>query len=144
MSHIYSILRLWLDVCKSRPLAWRRPVVKPISEPMVVSLLMHICVIRPQWVNPLVHRPCVIIFKKCNLRTHVDALVPDHLFLNSSKVNVTKPLGDKSTFVCQIICCGQETNHHPIQCWPKSTLSYNITRPQCVNSLRPSDAYVRQ
>ena len=33
-------------------MAWRRPGDKPLSEPMMISLLMHICVTRPQWVNP--------------------------------------------------------------------------------------------
>ena len=32
-------------------MAWRRPGDKPLSEPMVVNLLTHICVARPQWVN---------------------------------------------------------------------------------------------
>ena len=32
-------------------MAWRHPGDKPLSEPMMVSLLMHICVTRPQWVN---------------------------------------------------------------------------------------------
>ena len=32
-------------------MAWRRPGYKPLSEPMMVSLLTHICVARPQWVN---------------------------------------------------------------------------------------------
>ena len=32
-------------------MAWRRPGDKPLSEPMMVSLLMHICFSRPQWVN---------------------------------------------------------------------------------------------
>ena len=32
-------------------MAWRRSVDKPLSEPMMVSLLTHICVTRPQWVN---------------------------------------------------------------------------------------------
>ena len=32
-------------------MAWRRPGDKPLSEPMMVNLLMHICVTRPQWVN---------------------------------------------------------------------------------------------
>ena len=32
-------------------MAWRRPSDKPLSEPMMVSLLTHICVTRPQWVN---------------------------------------------------------------------------------------------
>ena len=32
-------------------MAWRRPGDKPLSEPMVVSLPTHVCVVRPQWVN---------------------------------------------------------------------------------------------
>ena len=32
-------------------MAWRRPGDKPLSELMMVSLLTHICVTRPQWVN---------------------------------------------------------------------------------------------
>ena len=32
-------------------MAWRRPGGKPLSKPMMVSLLTHICVTRPQWVN---------------------------------------------------------------------------------------------
>ena len=31
--------------------AWRRPGDKPLSETMMVSLLTHICVTRPQWVK---------------------------------------------------------------------------------------------
>ena len=34
-------------------MAWRRPGDKPLSEPMMVSLLTHTCVTRPQWVNTL-------------------------------------------------------------------------------------------
>ena len=34
-------------------MTWRRPGDKPLSEPMMVWLLMHICVARPQWVNTL-------------------------------------------------------------------------------------------
>ena len=32
-------------------MAWRRSCDKPLSEPMMVGLLTHICVTRPQWVN---------------------------------------------------------------------------------------------
>ena len=32
-------------------MVWRRPCDKPLSEPMMVRLLTHICVTRPQWVN---------------------------------------------------------------------------------------------
>ena len=40
-------------------MAWRRPGDKPLSEPMMVSLLTHICVTRPQWVKGMVvPAPC--------------------------------------------------------------------------------------
>ena len=32
-------------------MAWRRSGDKPLSEPMMVSLLTHTCVTRPQWVK---------------------------------------------------------------------------------------------
>ena len=32
-------------------MGWRRSGNKPLSEPMMVSLLTHICVTRPQWVK---------------------------------------------------------------------------------------------
>ena len=37
-------------------MAWHWPGNKPLSEAMMVSLLTHICVAWPQWVNSL--RPC--------------------------------------------------------------------------------------
>ena len=33
-------------------MSWRRSVDKPLSEPLMVRLSMHICVTRPQWVKP--------------------------------------------------------------------------------------------
>ena len=50
----------WKFVCKGlinktpaldHIMAWRRPGDKPLSEPMMVSLLTHICVTRPQWIK---------------------------------------------------------------------------------------------
>ena len=32
-------------------MAWDHPGDKPLSKPMMVSLPMHICVTRPQWIN---------------------------------------------------------------------------------------------
>ena len=32
-------------------MAWRHYGDKPLSEPMMVGLLTHICITRPQWVN---------------------------------------------------------------------------------------------
>ena len=39
-------------------MAWHWSGDKPLSEPMMVGLLMHICVTRPQWVNLL---PCDLL-----------------------------------------------------------------------------------
>ena len=36
-------------------MAWHRPGDKPLSEPMMVGLLTHICITRPQWVQVLYH-----------------------------------------------------------------------------------------
>ena len=48
-------------------MAWRRPVDKPLSEPMMVSLTTHICVTRPQWVNvtylPIVTRVTLLVHR---------------------------------------------------------------------------------
>ena len=41
-------------------MAWRRPGNKPLSEPMIVSLLTHICVTRPQWVKLIAGILCII------------------------------------------------------------------------------------
>ena len=40
-------------------MAWRRSGDKPLSEPMMVSLLAHICVTRPQWVKTYFHNDAV-------------------------------------------------------------------------------------
>ena len=40
-------------------MAWRRPGDKPLSEPMMVSLLIHICVTRPQRVKRTMGFQCV-------------------------------------------------------------------------------------
>ena len=47
-------------------MAWRRPGDKPLSEPMLVSLPMHICVTLPQWVKILILiRPVCVCVCMC-------------------------------------------------------------------------------
>ena len=36
-------------------MVWLWPGDEPLSESMLVSFLMHICLTRPQWVNPCIH-----------------------------------------------------------------------------------------
>ena len=49
---------------------------------------------------------------------------------------------DKSTLVQAIAWYHQATSHHLSQCWLSSMSPYGVTRPQWVNSLRPSDAII--
>ena len=39
-------------------MAWHRPGDKPLSEPMMVSLLTHICITQPRWVKMPVQLCC--------------------------------------------------------------------------------------
>ena len=55
-------------------MAWRRLGDKPLSEPMMFSLLTHICVTRPQWVNCVSHvHTCILgvwtLTCKCQTKT---------------------------------------------------------------------------
>ena len=43
-------------------MAWHRPGNKPLSQPLVVSLLMHICIPQPQWVSTHLTSNVFIIF----------------------------------------------------------------------------------
>ena len=47
-------------------MAWRQPDDKPLSEAMMVSLLTHICVARPQWVNILIDNFSASDIKQCS------------------------------------------------------------------------------
>ena len=50
-------------------MAWRRPGDKPLSEPMIVSLMTHICFTQPQWVKIPRSRidPRAAGFDQCNI-----------------------------------------------------------------------------
>ena len=69
-------------------MAWRRPGDKPFSEPMMVSLLTHICITRPQWVNG------------SNVIGMVLDMIYNHVFIVRSTWCLLRAW-------CQIIC-----NHH--------------------------------
>ena len=56
-------------------MAWRRSGDKPLSEPMMVWLLRHICVTRPQWVNSLSPGGCGCELQKCHFQTHCYELI---------------------------------------------------------------------
>ena len=52
-------------------MAWRRPGAKPLSEPMMVRLLTHIWVTRPQWVKALQTHVFVKAFRSLPIITNM-------------------------------------------------------------------------
>ena len=92
-------------------MAWRRSGDKPLSEPMMVSLLTQICVTRPQWVNtPLV--PCLstmipIDFGDTTLTRQISLIYAsqNYLFQNYtywSRWRQHPPTADKETNSCSV------------------------------------------
>ena len=64
-------------------MAWCRPGNKPLSEPMMVSSLTHVCVTWPQWVDMgMSHMAFLFLYGKCNWINHYH-LGPerDHLII---------------------------------------------------------------
>ena len=71
----------------------RRPGDKPLSEPMVVSVLTHICVTRPQWVtdhvvSSLRFSKVIRVVSFCNILVSLyvprSLLVSDNIYLDTT------------------------------------------------------------
>ena len=64
--HWSSFLRVQLTNIPAvvQIIAWRRSGDKPLSEPVMVSLMMHLCVTRPHWVNITDSNSKYIFYKK--------------------------------------------------------------------------------
>ena len=96
-------------------MVWRRSGDKPLSEPMMVSLLTHICVTRPQWVNSLAPGWFERFF-----------FISCETALKWLSLDLTD---DKSTLVQVMAWCHQATSHYLNQCWPRFLTPYGVTRP---------------
>ena len=119
-------------------MAWRRPGDKPLSEPRMVSVLTHICVTRPQWVN---HTKYVCV-PHWSLRD-LDAIlilqfsISCYWLVSSYHLRIMPWMprdltDDKSTLVQVMALCRQATSHYLNQCWSSSMSPYGVTRPQWV------------
>ena len=80
-------------------MAWRRVGDKPLSEPMMVRLLTHICVTRPQWVKSIIFK---FIIKNSSSETQYE------IGLRWMPENLTN---EKSTLVQVMTWCNQVTSH---------------------------------
>ena len=122
-------------------MAWRRSGGKPLSEQMVVSLLMHICVTRPQWVNlHILHYTYIIPCQQRNLEEQWDR----QLISNYSKREIITHflrwtanmlyyllvlyLLEHVVFVCYIYCLAYVMGLSHLCCmvlWWKNNCTYN-------------------
>ena len=113
-------------------MAWRRSGDKPLSEPIMVSILTHICVTRPQWVNTLapgryVSKSLSVIFK---LILMIDgSCISGEITIGRMSLVFTT---NTPTLVKEMSWCRQATSHYLGQCWPRSMSTYGVTRPQWI------------
>ena len=96
---------------------WRRPGDKPLSEPMVVSLPTHICVIRPQWVKPLetmiICKSCVYLWWK---KLYVPVISRYIIFLQSVCTAKGQPCGSRSPLVDKNAARTRTLDHKVVSC----------------------------
>ena len=102
-------------------MAWRRP--------MMLSLLTHICVTRPQWgkcdsISENVVYERMLRFKFMSDSYDIAVRWMPH-----------NPVDDKSSVVQVMAWCRQTTCHYLRQCWSISKLPYGFVGPQWVKGL---------
>ena len=77
-------------------MAWRRPGDKPLSEPMIVSLMTHICVTCPQWVKLNQDSACVF-YVWYHHQTSTNLFIQVTLFVHTD--DSCKPLDEKNIYI---------------------------------------------
>ena len=81
-------------------MAWRRSGDKPLYEPMMVNLPMHICVTRPQWVKCVIFQHILKIYTLSISSEIASRWMPQNF------------IDDKSTLVQVMAWCRQATSHY--------------------------------
>ena len=130
-------------------MAWRRPGDKPLSEPMMVRLPTHICVTRPQWVKTCGMKlrlpsktSTMQSLKFGNGEAILSHALPRLWFLNHAGINSIH-VGKWGPGVKWYICY---TVVHFLIGFSTYTEAncIDICNDYFINSLRPSDAYMRR
>ena len=93
-------------------MAWRRSGDKPLSEPMMVSLLTHICVTQPQWVKRFCSTCIISVITKAYsmsyYKTSLNSLWPS---------DATWQHRSGSSLAEVMACCLAASSHYQSQCW---------------------------
>ena len=124
-------------------MAWRWPGDKALSEPMMVSLLTHICVTQPQWVNPTGAETRIFC------ENYVNTMVANALISCITRTSAAMIL----TVMSKTTLYSMRKNFYYLDHLGSAKWYANIYffcifskkfSTRRVNSLRPSDAYMRQ
>ena len=131
-------------------MAWRRPGDKPLSEPMLVSLLTHLCITRPQYV---IKKDTDSFMRISNMsspprglawRLHVSVCVPTNTELNEN----SRRTRYGSQFPAQFVCCGacewmsdldQNPRKHVSMMTSSNGNIFRVTGPLCGEFTGPGD-----
>ena len=140
---------------------WRRPGDKPLSKPIMVSSLTHICVTRPQWVN-VINK--ILQHIDCNL-TIICLFWNDHMvwyhtvdvqFLachglvvdieSIAKVNGCQILNNRKNKTCDV--CAKINSLEPCLMCTRfvddiSRCIYMMTQLKCIHVLPSTDDSIR-
>ena len=97
-------------------MAWRLPGDKPLSEPLMVSLPMHICITRPQWVNKKyqIFRILILVAKMLFLLTKSET----GLCQDIKQIDISRYLGR--------YCMQTQSIMIKVDCFLEHTFSSNI------------------
>ena len=114
-------------------MACRRPGDKPLSEPMMVCLLTHKYVTRPQSVNSLWLNS---LFPPGRCDSDLKNVISEHMLQISFWITSNEAalrwipqntFGGKLTLVQWMAWCHQATSHSLNQCWPRSIWRHQAT-----------------
>ena len=132
----WLLIKIWLKFVPKGPInnfpalvqimAWCRPGNKPLSEPMMVSLLMHICVTLPQWVNTMKSKQngrhfAYNIFKR--ISWHENIWILNNISLKYFPEYLTD---DNSTLVKAMAWCLAQGSHKNLR---KKFHDFSMTSP---------------
>ena len=96
-------------------MAWCRPCIKPLSEPMMVSLLTHICVDRLQWVNRETHETASMA---CRVGTAVEIVSLSNLARLGVLTFITKMSVSNSDHTTEGSLPLHDAKSSPVFQWP--------------------------
>ena len=90
-------------------MAWCRPGDKPSSEPMMVSLLTHICVTRPPWVKIMY---CIMLIYQCEVLLGLVITKSNKWWYSITVLTLTKMLDISHSMWCLCEYCGDNPGWH--------------------------------